>query len=191
MSIQASINQTMSLAGLLFSQTPIAEEGRIEAQHKRRVKEAKRDINLAQAAENEALDTYVETVEKISKAGKEKGLSDAEIDNSIMETAEYAVYKEAMAAETKAHSRLAELEPTKKNISGMVSRRRAEMEQLEVEQKARQALAAEQSRISKSNQVTKSLDISKLDKRTLPRVERAYKRAERDTKYLTKNNQEA
>lgn len=183
MSIQANINQTMSLAGLLFSQTPIAEEGKIAAQHKREVKEAKRGVNLAGQVETEALEKYEEVADEI---GKKEGLTEAQKDASLMETAEYQIWKETMSAETKAHSRLAELEPTEANISGMVNRRRAELEQAEIEQKAKDALAAEQKRIANSNKLTDMYDLSKLHEGPRARVDRAIKKAERDTKYLTK-----
>lgn len=43
---------------------------------------------------------------------------------------------------------------------------------------------AEAQRLADSNM----LDLSKLDARTIDRVNRAYKKAERDTKYLTKKD---
>lgn len=145
MSIQSNINQGLSLAGLLFSQTPVAEAARekkrIEAQHKTNIKLAKEKRNLAGAAENEALEVYTSAIES--------GRADV--------SAEEQTWKETMAAETAAHEQLVALDPTAENVRGLVSRRKAERDQEEIDRKAQEDLEKEQRRLAESNAIRKMI----------------------------------
>ena len=157
MSVQANINQSLSLMGLLFSQTPLAEKARANAQRQHAIDTAKQNVGLAQGAENEALEAYTDMIENTTRTGKEKGLTGAQIDVSILETPEHEVYKETMSAETKAHEELTKLEPTQENIKGVINRRRAEKEQEEIDTRARETLAKEQQRLARSREITRMI----------------------------------
>lgn len=199
MSIQSNINQTISLAGFLFSQSPLAEK------HKAKVRE-EAAMETKQEAVNKAIDAY----ERFAEQGNE---IDVAVENWAEKRAKAGVStspeqkKERAEAEQRgqlfiqekgeeAYRSKYELDPTDRNyemyVRAMAGRPDITRQgknymsqldkQIENRNKAADALAAEQSRIAASN----SLDLSKLDERARPRVERAYKRAERDTKYLTK-----
>lgn len=175
MSIQANINQGISLAGLLLSQTPMA------ATHREKVAEAQR----AEAAQRQA-DKDVETYEKMADYGIEP-------ENE----AEAAVQLQIAEKGAAAHQKQFELNPTTQNyrmyqaslrdisdLSGQLSKFQ---KQQQTKDAAMDAGKAEAARIAESRNLTNMLDLSKLDERTLGRVNRAYKKAEHDTYYLQKN----
>ena len=199
MSIQAQLNQTLSLAGLLYSQTPMAEAQREKIREKAATEAKQKEVNKAidayeRFAEHgaEIAEVTEDWAEKRAAAGittspeqkKERAEAEQKGQLFIQERGENA-YRSKF-----------EMDPTGENyeayVRAMADRPNITQQgkeyisqldkQIQTRQKAADALAAEQARIAASN----SLDLSKLDERARPRVERAYKRAERDTKYLTK-----
>lgn len=172
MSIQANINQGISLAGLLLSQTPMA------AAHREKVAEAQK----AEAAQRQA-DKDVETYERMADYGIEP-----------TNEAEAAVQLEIAEKGASAYQKQFELNPTTHNYNryraslGDVGDLQGQLSKFQKQQQMKGAATdagmAEAQRLADSNM----LDLSKLDARTLDRVNRAYKRAERDTKYLTKKD---
>ena len=61
MNIQSNINQTLSLAGLLASQTPMAETARMKASEKRKATEAERQYQKLHNAAAESNASYPTT----------------------------------------------------------------------------------------------------------------------------------
>lgn len=175
MSIQANINQGISLAGLLLSQTPMA------ATHREKVAEAQR----AEAAQRQA-DKDVETYERMADYGIEPA--------NEAEAAVQSMIAEKGAA---AYEKQFELNPTTKtykqytqalDAKGYYQREQSRLSKSqETKNAAMDAGKAEAERIAESRNLTNMLDLSKLDERTLGRVNRAYKKAEHDTYYLQKN----
>lgn len=152
MSIQANVNQGLSLMGLLASQTPRAEANREKAAEKARIKSAEKNVELAGKAEAEALDKYTAAIEKV---GARKDLTD--IEKEAIDLPEGQIWKETMSAETRAHEKLAQLAPTEKNISGLVNRRRAELDQAEIDRAAQDALRKEHERLARSRDIIKTI----------------------------------
>lgn len=174
MSIQSNINQSISLMGLLISQSEYAK-------HTQEVSRAKKNVATAGKAAEVA-------GESISDLPPDASLSTVEMHAGL--------YDETLGALESAEQRLFSLDPTEKNYKEILKSRegRAEMKSAvseeissrkkaaEARAKAADAAEAEAERL----RMSRMLDLSKLDERTTARVERAYKRAERDTKYLTK-----
>ena len=152
MSIQSNVNQGLSLLSLLASQTPLAEAGRAQAVEKAKIRAAEKNVKLAGKAEAEALDKYTEAVEKV---GARTDLTD--VEKEAMDLPEGQIWKETMAAETQAHERLTQLNPTEKNVAGLVNRRRAETEQAEIDRAAQDALRKEHERLARSREITKKI----------------------------------
>lgn len=185
MNIQANINQGISLMSLLYSQTPMAEEARESMAHTRQIKGAEGKIKEAEKAENIALEEY------------QKILDNPKItDEGILQSAEYKGYTAAGEAVEDAYKDLMRLDPSTGTYKRIVARQRESAEQREAVEQVRkkspidkqnetsiaanEALAAEQQRLANTP------DFSHIDERARPRLERAYNRALRDTKYLTK-----
>lgn len=172
MSIQSNINQGISLMSLLVSQSPIADANR------ERIKEAKIQ---------EQADKDVETYERMADYGMEP-----------TNEAEAAVQLKIAEKGASAHQKQFELNPTTQNYRmyqaslGDVNELQGQLSKFQKQQQmkgaATDAGAAEAQRLAESRNLTNMLDLSKLDERTIDRVNRAYKRAERDTKYLTKKD---
>jgi hypothetical protein len=152
MSIQSNINQSLSLLSLLVSQSPVAEAGRAQAVEKAKIRAAEKNVKLAGKAEAEALDKYTAAVEKV---GARTDLTD--VEKEAMDLPEGQIWKETMSAETQAHERLTQLNPTEKNVAGLVNRRRAETEQAEIDLAAQDALRKEHERLARSRDVIKTI----------------------------------
>lgn len=190
MSIQANINQGLSLVTLLFQQTDVAKKWSQETQAKKDLanyyKMAEQGVEIEEATEEWAENVAANTggTAPSPEMKKERAEGEAAAQETIAQLGENAAKK------------LYELNPTEKTYqayvrtaTGIPSIRQQKAQymskldkQIEAKNKAADALAAEQARLKEAN----SLDLSKLDERARPRVERAYKKAERDTKYLTK-----
>ena len=193
MSIQSNVNQGISLVSLLASQTPMAAAQREKAVHSQQIKTLRENVSRAEEANYQAL-ALAENAETEFKGNKEA------------EEAAYEVYGDTLKAELEARERLFREDPTAEDVRQLVLTRGAisgyetglaearetadqkrgiKSKTAEATKKARENLAAEQERIAASNEITRSLDISNIDERALPRLERAYRRAQRDTKYLS------
>lgn len=185
MSIQSTVNQGISLLGFMIGQTPMAAAQREKAVEAERTRKVKQD--LARAGEStEASLSSLETVLDTSKSEGEK------------RTAE-DLFSEQLKREIDIQTELFEREPTVERAQSLIHARTASRDYDETlaedrqenptaraTREAQSALAAEQNRLAASNEITRSLDISNIDERALPRLERAYKRAQRDTRYLAK-----
>lgn len=169
MNIQSSINQSISLAGLLWSQTPYAAAQRDKMAQKQKVKDNEKAINeYEMMAEYGAIpETEAETAVQLEIAKR----GQAALKEQFALKPSEETYNQYMYAE----SYMQELE----GIRNKLSREQAK-------HRAAQALEDEVGRIEESNALTNMYDLSKIDERAMPRLERAIKRAERDTKYLNK-----
>lgn len=189
MSIQSNINQIFSLAGLVFPHTPLGQEMSKRYQVDKDIeaanKFAEQGREIEESTESWAEERAAKGISTSPEQKKERAEAEAQGQNLLVEKG-ISAYKAKF-----------DMDPTEKNYENYVRQLagRPEIEQqkktyiskldkqIESKNKAADALAAEQERIAASNR----LDLSKLDERARPRVERAYKKAERDTKYLTKN----
>lgn len=197
MSIQSTINQGLSLASLLISQSDFAKT---QAEARRIGKE----IEATQAVRNKAL-----TGIKTALEGVEQPMTGEELD--MGDFADASIYNESVMRLAGLQGRMASLKPSTENVDtysmAKTSAREAQerqndpssalytlknggvsMSRLQKQQQAASAAqdagAAEAERLAASNM----LDLSKLDERTIERVNRAYKKAEHDSYYLRKNN---
>lgn len=197
MSIQSTINQGMSVAALLFSQSDFAKETRD-------IRMAEKNINKLSAIGKEAdygISQYVE--------GAGTDVSAADLKENLPEFGIAARTREQIAEQ---RQKIAELKPSKENIGkytaaaedageyslvnayknpssytfgpreGALYGYTKKQKQDAAKASAADALTAEAERIA----ATPSFDLSKLAEGPRARVERAYKKAERDTKYLSK-----
>lgn len=197
MSIQSTINQGLSLAALLVSQSDFAKT---QAEARRLGKE----IDATKAVGGEAL-----TGIKTALEGAEQPMTGEELD--MGDFADASIYNESVIRLAGLHGRMASLKPSAANVeaysTAKTSAREAQerqadpssalytlknggisMSRLQKQQQAassaQDAGAAEAERLAASNM----LDLSKLDERTIERVNRAYKKAQHDSYYLNKNN---
>lgn len=210
MSIQSTVNQGISLVSLLVAQSPAAQEKKKnEAEQLSRAsargsatgrQEVKKQVE-AQELENtrrlfdehsalvqtyghnirtdETIQRHIDTREAAMKHGKK--LQDAEPDDARAD----------LLAKWK--TEIDWLKGRRKELinAGVEARKKQKNKpQEDAAISAAAALEVEQDRIAASNAITRSLDISNIDERALPRLERAYNRAVRDTKYLSKGNTE-
>lgn len=172
MSIQSSINQGISVASLLLTQTPMASARREakaeEVQAAREKKESKKDIEAYEHMAEYGVEPTNEAEAAVQVAIAEKGHAAYgrafELDPTVRN---YKMYK-ATAGDIEYY----------KNAQSKLGK------QQQAASSAQDALAAEQARIHNS----RMLDLSNLDERTIGRVERSYKKAEHDSYYLRKNN---
>lgn len=173
MSIQANVNQLLSLAGMAARFAPGAER-------KARIKDLTKRAETASEAYEKSMDaaTNEEMSDPTSEAYKLTALTEEEALSAQME-----LYR---ADPTQEHARTIIrdrelLEGTKKEMKeARNAREKAEGTSPE------EALANEQSRIANSNEIMRGLDLDKLAEGPRARVERAYKKAEKDTYYLNK-----
>lgn len=188
MSIQSTINQGMSVAALLFSQSDTAK-------NLRSIRMAKKDIATYETMADEGRTIEGEVEERMAnftnpsnELRKEAAENVAAAQTTIAEMGERG-YKELFrlkpSAETyNAYQRHAgepgNIQREKERYISKLDKQKAE------EIKANDAVAAEMERIA----ATPSFDLSKLAEGPRARVERAYQRAERDTYYLNKNKKE-
>ena len=173
MNIQSNINQITSLAGMLMSQTPMAAAAKEKAIEQQRIKGLQKNVGKAEAATEEVLKEYDGA------------------QGSYEQEAADELFASSLEKEVSAKEELFYADPTVEGARSIVRGKAAlagYKEGLEdiAKEEAAMALKKEQKRRADSNQMVKSLDISNIDERGLPRLERAYKRAQRDTKYLTK-----
>ena len=197
MSIQSNINQGISLASLLISQSDFAKT---QAAARRLGKE----IDANKAVGDEALAGI-----KAALEGAEQPMTGEELD--MGDYGDASIYNDSVIRLADLRGRMASLKPSAENVeaysmaksnardaqtrqddpssalytlkNGGISMSRLQKQQ-QMKESAVDAGMAEAARLADSNM----LDLSKLDERTLDRVNRAYKRAERDTKYLTKKD---
>lgn len=182
MSIQSNINQGISLLAMLATQTPMAEkqkaiqaEERAKQGHMRQA-EAFGEIVKSDEFVRPSRDA-AEAEVKVGIANKgieiTRQLYEDEPDKLGYETlVEFTRHRNMRQQEYDAYTDLeaSRLQQKQQNATAMANLR----------------AAMEWERMQEWNDISRSLDLSALDERTIPRVERAYKRAERDTKYLTK-----
>lgn len=172
MSIQGNINQIWSLSALLRSQNP-------ETKRKAELYQANKYKQNLEKIEGEALEGYTEAI------------------NTPLEDIKKQTWDTARQMETEVHRRITELDPTLGNVRGLVYRQQAEADQAEADEneiltkqnKAKQSAAKAQMAEAQRLAESRMLDLSKLDERTIGKVERAYRHAERDTKYLSKKEE--
>lgn len=205
MSIQSTINQGMSVAALLFSQTDFAKETRD-------VRILNRDIGKLEQIQESGRKEITEYVKGADEGAK------VEAEDIKENVPGYGTMLEAEEALLEKHRQLSSIRPTRENIEnyGYAKRNMAgydreayanpadytfgyvkgkeydtynvgkKQKQDTAKDAAKDALAAEADRIA----ATPSFDLSKLAEGPRARVERAYQRAERDTYYLNKNKKE-
>lgn len=132
MNIQQNINQTLSIAGMLMSQTPMAATAKEKELEKMRTKQAHQRYNKATAVAEQAIPESREPTE-----------------------AEYRVYEMAEGAATEAAEELFKQDPTpetaeqlKLSYEGMEAYQ--ESKEAEMEQKAQKAQKREQNRLARS-----------------------------------------
>lgn len=195
MSIQSTLNQGMSVAALLFSQSDFAKETR-------EIRMANKNISKLSAISEEAgkgIRAYVTGDPELIHEGTdvksdvpELGIKTRAQEGIAREREKIAGLRpttENIAANVEAQEQIGDFSfadayhnpenYTFRTVDGRVSlRRKAD----EAKMSADEALAAEAERIA----ATPSFDLSKLAEGPRARVERAYKKAERDTKYLSK-----
>ena len=199
MSIQSTINQGMSVAALLFSQSDFAKETRD-------IRMAEKNINKLSTISNEAsegIKAYVTGDPELIHEGVDvkadvpelgiKARAQEDIAGEREKIARLRPTSENIASHIKAQENIGEgtladayHNPEKytfRTVDGKMSWR---MKQDTAKTAANDALAAEAERIA----ATPSFDLSKLAEGPRARVERAYQRAERDTYYLNKNKKE-
>lgn len=182
MSIQANINQSISLMGMLASQTSLAEtqrtKARLKAEDKAAIMQADKDIEVYEkvADYGKTPETEGERVvqQEIAEKGKRGYLS-----KFMLEPTEENLAMAERAADDIAELRAQKI-PEEKTSSRAAEKRKAREE---AEKAAQVSLEEEQMRIAK----TPSFDLDKLAEGPRARVERAYKKAEKDTYYLNKN----
>lgn len=195
MSIQSTINQGMSVAALLFSQSDFAKETRD-------IRLAERNIGKLSTISNEAsegIKAYITGDPELVHEG-------TDVKADVPELGIKAKAQEDIARE---REKIARLRPTSQNIAAHIEAQENigessladayhnpekytfrtvdgkmswRMKQDAAKDSAADALTAEAERIA----ATPSFDLSKLAEGPRARVERAYKKAERDTKYLSK-----
>lgn len=168
MSIQANINQGISLMSLLLSQSPMADAQREKIKEDKIQEQADKDVETYEQMADYGIDPTNEAEAAVQLQIAEKGASAYQKQFELNpNTRNYKKYQ-------------ASLEDVG-DLQGQLSKFQ---KQQQTKQIAADAGMAEAQRLADSNM----LDLSKLDARTLDRVNRAYKRAERDTKYLTKKD---
>lgn len=209
MSIQSNINQGISLMGLLISQNPALRE---QAEYKADVERTQKRVN--NLSEIEA--NYTEEINKALTEGKTELKDFLDTDAGGYLHAERAVSGEI----TSARKKLVELDPTAENLEayagyagmnddafahpenytispttykgqltysiGKKEPKTATSKAEDAAERAADAGAAEAARIASSHMY----DLSRLHDAPRARVERAIKRAERDTKHLKKDTTE-
>ena len=203
MSIQSTINQGMSVAALLFSQSDFAKETRD-------VRILNKDIGKLEQIQESGRKEITEYVKGADEGAKVEA---GDIKDNVPG---YGTMLEAEEALLAKHRQLSSIRPTRENIenygyakSNMAGYDREayanpadytfgyhkgydtysvgkKQKQDAAKIAANDALAAEAERIA----ATPSFDLSKLAEGPRARVERAYQRAERDTYYLNKNKKE-
>lgn len=174
MSIQANFNQLLSLAAMAARFAPGAER-------KAQIKQLTKRAETASNASEKAMDALVESGEwddPTSEAYKLTALTEEEALSAQMDLfrADPTIEHAKMIARDRTL-----LEWTKRDMAeARNAREKAEGTSPE------EALANEQSRIANSNEVVRGLDLDRLAEGPRSRVERAYKKAEKDTYYLNK-----
>lgn len=173
MSIQANFNQLLSLAAMAARFAPGAER---KAQIRQLTKRAEAAGTTHTRATDAATDE--ELLDPNSEAYKLTAMTEEESLSAQMD-----LFR-ADPTEENARSVIKEREQvglTKKEMAeARNAREKAEGTSPE------EALANEQSRIANSNEVVRGLDLDRLAEGPRSRVERAYKKAEKDTYYLNK-----
>lgn len=209
MSIQANINQGISLAGLLLSQTPMAATQREKQAEAQRIETEKgrigKQIENATKLKDQALVGIKTQLEEVPE-----GMTGEELD--MGDFSDVSIYNKQQVRLGELYERMATIDPTDENFD-KYTQQITEAKEAEKRMKNPQTLyqlknggvsmsqkrdmaksaaadagKAEAARLAESRNLTNMLDLSKLDERTIDRVNRAYKRAERDTKYLTKKD---
>lgn len=177
MSIQANVNQMLSLAGMAARLAPGAER-------KAEIYQTKQNLDRADTAFFKAMVEH------------EKVLETNEV-GSFKEEAAGALVNETEETVANLQRKLFELDPSTQNAK-MAARAEGRLQAIEKAKTERErllgstpeeALVKEQSRIASSNEVVRGLDLDKLAEGPRARVERAYKRAEKDTHYLNKKEE--
>lgn len=135
MSIQSTINQGLSLAGLLVSQSPLAAI----TKEKREFRNLQKNL---ETAEN-VTETAQITVEDIEKLPTENERREAE-----------SSYSTALEREADIQEEIYRRSPTQERLQGIIKTRSARTEFDEAVRKARERLEQENERLETSNAVT-------------------------------------
>lgn len=184
MSIQSNINQGISLLAMLATQTPMAEKQKALAAEER----AKQGhMRQAEALEEIVIsEEFVKPSESAAEAEVKVGIANKgiEITRQLYEDEPDKLGYETLVEFTK-HRNMRQQE-----LEGFTNLEAAKAQQKQQNATAMANIhkAIEWSRQQDWNEISRSLDLSNLDERTIPKLERAYKRAERDTKYLKKED---
>lgn len=135
MSIQSTINQGLSLAGLLVSQSPLAEMTKENLE----LRGLQRNLKTAE----DVTETAQITVEDIEKLPTEKERREAE-----------ASYSTALEREADIQEEIYRRQPTRERLEGIIRTRSARSNFDEAAREAREALERERERQEISNAVT-------------------------------------
>lgn len=210
MSIQSNINQGISLLSLLASQTPAAAAHREKAAEEQRIETEKgrvgKQIENATKLKDQALAGIKTQLEEVPE-----GMTGEELD--MGDFSDVSIYNKQQIRLGELHEQMARLDPSDENFDkytqAITSAKEAEerinnpktsfyqlknggvslsQKRDKAKTSAADAGRVEAERLAESRNLTNMLDLSKLDERTIGRVNRAYKKAERDTKYLTKKD---
>ena len=175
MSIQSNINQGLSLMSLLASQSPMA------AAHREAVAEAQKAEEIQRQADKD-----VETYERMAEHGVEpEDEAEAAVQLQIAEKGASA-YQKQFELNPNTHN-YGRYQASLRDVGELQGRLSKFQKQQQMKDSAADAGMAETQRLAESRNLTNMLDLSKLDERTIDRVNRAYKKAEHDTYYLQKN----
>ena len=150
MSIQSNINQGLSLASLLISQSPMAEKAREKARQEQAISSTETRLAKAEEQENVALDTYLVKTE-------DPTVSDA----ALVEGEEYKAYEEAGERVLSIQEELMEMDPSPKRHKDILARRKenigARERTKEAREKAQEKLREEQDRLAFSRRVMEGI----------------------------------
>jgi hypothetical protein len=136
MSIQSNINNALSIATLLWSQTD-AYKQMAEKQKTRK------NLTKAETAENVALDEYVESIEKIDK---NENLSPESKDKAILDLPQYNTWMEAAERTSSIEEKLMYLDPSEKNVKRVNASRDAIQDQRDIIAEERKKLEEKRSK---------------------------------------------
>jgi hypothetical protein len=187
---------------MLATQTPMAEEQkaikaeeRAKHSHMRQAEAFREIVNSEEFVKPS--ESAAEAEVKVDIANKGIGITrqlyEDEPDRLGYETlVEFTKHRNMRQQELEDFTNLEATRAQQQELEGFTN-----LEATKVQQKQQNATAManihkaiEWSRQQDWNDISRSLDLSNLDERTIPRLERAFKRAERDTKYLKKEDTE-
>lgn len=141
MSIQSNINQAISLAGLLATQSPTLQE-------RSKVRQLEGRVAGSIAAENAALKEYEANIAKVEA---DESLTEDEKSRSIKADPTYDFYHEAGEKVLAAEEELFSFAPSSKTAKNIIARRREAKEQAEI------VAAMERERLAESREIVRGI----------------------------------